>query len=131
LDLRAAPLAEQPLAEALAALGRAFTSETGVPARVRADGDVALPLRTEAELYRVAQEALANVRQHAHATRVDVGLRATPRGVTLSVRDDGVGFDDRRAAQGRHGLVGLREPARLVGGRLPVAHPPRRRPTPA
>ncbi|HEY3079976.1 MAG TPA: GAF domain-containing sensor histidine kinase [Chloroflexota bacterium] len=126
LDLRAAPLAGQPLVEALAALGRAFTSETGVRAHVRAGGEVALPLRAEAELYRVAQEALANVRQHAHATRVEVALRTTPRGVTLSVRDDGVGFDTRRLADGRHGLVGMRERARLLGGRLRIASRPGR-----
>src|SRR5262245_21317967 len=87
LDLRAAPLAGRPLAEALGALGRAFTSETGVPVRVRADGAVALPLRAEAELYRIAQEALANVRRHARATAVEVALRARGSEALLSVRD--------------------------------------------
>ncbi|HEV8638465.1 MAG TPA: GAF domain-containing sensor histidine kinase [Chloroflexota bacterium] len=121
LDLRAAPLAGRPLAEALTALGRAFTSETGVQVRVRAASDLPLPLRAEAELYRIAQEALANVRQHAHATQVEIALRTTAREAVLSVRDDGVGFDPRRKADGRHGLVGMRERARLLGGRLRVA----------
>src|SRR5439155_6931290 len=121
LDLRAAPLAGRPLAEALAALGRAFTSETGVRVRVRADGQVALPLRVEAELYRIAQAALANVRQHAHATEVELALRATGRQIVLSIRDDGVGFEPGRAVADRHGLVGMRERARLLGGALRVA----------
>src|SRR5262245_52554267 len=78
LDLRAAPLAGRPLAEALAALGRAFTAETGVLARVRAEAEGTLPLRVEAELYRIAQEALANVRRHARATQVELALQVTP-----------------------------------------------------
>src|SRR5215213_9040306 len=73
LDLRAAALAGRPLAEALAALGRAFTSETGIQVHVQAE-PVALPIRAEAELYRIAQEALANVRQHAQATAVKISL---------------------------------------------------------
>ena len=126
LDLRAAPLAGRPLAEALAALGRAFTSETGVRVHVAASGDVQLPLRSESELYRIAQEALANVRQHAHATEVEIALRARAGEVILSVKDDGIGFDTRRSADGRHGLVGMRERARLLGGALRVvAHPGR------
>src|SRR5688572_12711514 len=58
LDLRAAPLAGRPLAEALAALGRAVTSETGVRVHVQVEGGAALPVRVEGELYRIAQEAL-------------------------------------------------------------------------
>jgi two-component system NarL family sensor kinase len=126
LDLRAAPLAGRPLADALGALGRQLTSETGVRVHVRADPRLELPLRTEAELYRVAQEALANVRRHARATEVDVSLAASARGTTLSVRDDGVGFDPRRVPDGHHGLVGMRERARLLGGQLRVTSRPGR-----
>ena len=71
LDLRADAAGGRPLAEALAALGRAFTSETG--RRGRTSGrrrGCRLPLRVEAELYRIAQEALANVRRHAARDRV-------------------------------------------------------------
>jgi two-component system NarL family sensor kinase len=126
LDLRAAPLAGRPLAEALAALGRAFTAETGVLARVQAEGEATLPLRVEAELYRIAQEALANVRRHARATRVEIVLRADAGEVALVIRDDGVGFVVERGAAGGHGLVGMRERARLLGGRLRVASWPGR-----
>ncbi len=124
LDLRAAPLAGRSLAEALAALGRAFTSETGVRVYVRTEDRAGLPLRTESELYRIAQEALANVRKHAHATQVEITLRATPREVVLSIRDDGVGFAPEHSAEERHGLVGMRERAKLLGGRLRLASRP-------
>jgi two-component system NarL family sensor kinase len=120
LDLRAAPLADKPLADALAALGRGFTAETGVRVHVRVDGAHELPLRVEAELYRIAQEALANVRQHANAREVWVLLRVSPDAVRLTVRDDGQGFDASARRAGRQGLVGMDERARRLGGRLRV-----------
>ena len=126
LDLRATPLAGRPLADALAALGRTFTSETGVRLDVRAEDGGALPLRVEAELYRIAQEALANVRRHARATQVEITLRATARSVVLSVRDDGVGFAPGRTEAGHHGVLGMRERARLLGGGLRVNSRPGR-----
>jgi two-component system NarL family sensor kinase len=126
LNLRTVPLAERPLPAALAALGRAFTSETGIRVRMRvADGDcTGLPLRTEGELYRIAQEALANVRRHAKASEVIVTLQADARGVRLTVRDDGVGFTPGAARDGRYGLLGMRERAALLGGRLRIASRP-------
>jgi two-component system NarL family sensor kinase len=126
LDLRAAPLAGRPLAEALAALGREFTSETGVRVHVRAEGSLELPLRVEAELYRVAQEALTNVRRHAQATQVEILLRTTQGEVGLSLRDNGAGFVPDRGAEGHHGLLGMRERVRLLGGRLRLASRPGR-----
>jgi two-component system NarL family sensor kinase len=124
LDLRAVPLAGKPLAEALAALGRAFTSETGVRVHVRADADGDLPLRVEAELYRIAQEALTNVRRHARASEVEIHLKHSASRVTLTLRDDGQGFDPHQSAGDRHGLVGMRERARLLGGQLRVRSRP-------
>lgn len=120
LDLRAAPLAGKPLTSALRSLARPFTSETGIRARVRAETARALPLRMEAELFRIAQEALVNVRRHAEATEVEIHLQQTPRGVRLSVRDNGHGFDPRLVASDRQGIVGMRERARLAGGTLRV-----------
>jgi two-component system NarL family sensor kinase len=118
LDLRTAPLMGRPLPEALAALARGFTADTGVRVDVRTAGDAALPLHVEAELYRIAQEALANVRRHAHAHAVTLDLRASGDRVALIVHDDGAGFDPRVVPAGRHGLLGMRERARLLGGRL-------------
>ncbi|MGH2350255.1 MAG: histidine kinase [Chloroflexota bacterium] len=128
LNLRTTPLAGRPLAEALGALGRAFTAETGVRVRVHVPGHLSLPLRTEAELFRIAQEALANVRKHARAAEVDVTLRTTSRRVCLTIRDDGQGFIPRRSNRGGldggQGIVGMRERARLLGGTLRLANTP-------
>jgi len=126
LALRAGIPGGKPLAEALGVLGRAFTAETGVRVRVRATGTRSVPLPVEAELYRIAQEALANVRAHAGAREVTITLRGGARSVTLSIGDDGRGFDPRAIGAGRHGLVGMRERAALIGGRVRVSSRPGR-----
>jgi two-component system, NarL family, sensor kinase len=126
LDLRAGPLEGRPLPEALAALSRAFTSETGVQVRFSTDYSQLLPSRFEAELYRVAQEALANVRKHAGATAVDMELRASDRGVVLLLADNGAGFDPDREPGDGQGLRGMRERVRLLAGRLRVQSRPGR-----
>ena len=120
LDLRTAPLVGTPLTEALGALGRAFTSETGLRVQVGGTGVPELPLRTEAELYRIAGEALANVRRHADAHAVEITLRERAGHVELTVYDDGRGFDPAVARAGRHGVAGMRERAKLLGGSLRV-----------
>jgi two-component system, NarL family, sensor kinase len=125
LNLRAAPLAGKPLPEALAALGRALTAETGI--RVHVDAPAApLPPRVEAELFRIAQEALANVRRHASATEVEITLTTAPRRVRLAIRDNGSGFKPAAVPEGRLGLVGMRERAQVLGGGLRVQSAPGR-----
>jgi len=120
LNLRAAPLAGKPLPEAVEALARGFTSESGIRVRVRAGSPRPLPLAVEAELYRIVQEALTNVRRHAHATEAEIALEYTPRRIRLSVTDNGRGFDPAEVADDRQGIVGMRERAALLGGQLRV-----------
>ena len=131
LHLRTPTLAGRSLPQALAAVARSFTSETGVRVHVHVQGRGSLPLRAEAELFRIAQEALTNVRRHAGATEVHIRLSANPRRATLSIADNGRGFRHRAAAEpstaaeaARHGLVGMRERAALLGGTLRLASRP-------
>ncbi len=87
----------------------------------------ALPEEVELTVYRIAQEALANVRKHApEASRVSVALIFEPDAVELVVEDDGPGFDadGDRPADGHLGLTGMRERARLFGGRLSIESAP-------
>ena len=122
LDLRgAARLEGKPLAEALAGLVRSFTSDTGVPVQVQATNSERLPMRVESELFRIAQEALTNVRKHAHATSAEIRLRRHGGRVSLTISDDGRGFSPSRRNSDGHGLVGMRERAKLLGGRLQVS----------
>src|SRR5207302_7875668 len=112
------------LMDALGALGRSFTSETGVRVHLGAAGELDLSIRAEAELYRIVQEGLANVRRHARATEVEIVLRTTAREVILAIRDNGIGFEPRREARDHYGIVGMRERAKLLGGRLRVGSRP-------
>jgi signal transduction histidine kinase len=121
MNLRAEPLAGKPLAQALAVLVREFTSQSGIRVSLDTTEACGLPLDAEAELYRIAEQALANVRQHAHAKEVTVSLRCTRAAATLAIADDGRGFDPRRIADDRHGVRGMRERARLAGGALRIA----------
>ena len=70
-------------------------------------------------LYRIAQEALVNVRKHAHATNVEITLEEGDEGYTLQVKDDGVGFERSEISDpslGHIGLTSMRERASLAGG---------------
>ena len=108
-------------ATSLAALTRAFTSESGILASFSASGHCALNANAEGELVRITQQALDNVKQHANAKNVHVTLACTKRSATLTIEDDGRGFDSRRIARDRHGIVGMRERARVAGGTLRIA----------
>jgi PAS domain S-box-containing protein len=77
-------------------------------------------------LYRIAQEALANVARHAQARRVAVLLKTQPNELRLVIRDDGVGCDSERAAAGEGlGLVTMRERAELMHATLSFHSTPR------
>ena len=74
-------------------------------------------------LYRVAQESLNNVARHAAASRVDVELTQSRSGLTVTITDDGVGFDSEQPRHGAHGLglLGMKERVALVHGELQVS----------
>lgn len=73
-------------------------------------------------LYRVAQESLNNVARHAEASRVDVELTQSQSGLTVTITDDGVGFDGELPRQGQHGLglLSMKERVALVHGALQI-----------
>jgi signal transduction histidine kinase len=77
--------------------------------------DSLVPEDVDADLVAVTREALANVARHAHASKVQVTLTATPRELVLTVADDGVGIG---ASQSRSGLANLRKRAERHGGSL-------------
>jgi len=118
--LRAGATAGKPLAQALASLARELTSESGIRVSFDARGACELDAATEEELFRIAQQALTNVRQHAHAKTAAVTLECTRRQAKLNIEDDGIGFDVRRVAPERHGITGMRERARAAGGSLRI-----------
>jgi signal transduction histidine kinase len=77
----------------------------------------------ESALFRICQEAIANVVRHARATQASILLDLQPRLAVLEIRDNGCGFDPRRldpTTDGHLGLVGMRERATLLGGELQI-----------
>jgi two-component system, NarL family, sensor kinase len=125
LDLRAAPLEGRRLVDALAYLAQEVDRKEALEVKFSASGaGQPLPTRVEAGLYRIAQEALANVVRHASARCVEMELICEPQQVLLNITDDGHGFDYTEIPRGRFGLVGLNERARLLGGRLSLETSP-------
>jgi len=119
-QLRPTALDDHGLLPALEGQVRRFGDQNGIEALLRTDGEsTGLGDDQQLVVYRVAQEALANVARHADATRVDVDLSTTGGGIDLCVRDNGRGFDSTLPPSGL-GLNGMAERARLVGGELSV-----------
>jgi signal transduction histidine kinase len=111
-----------PLPDALKALAEE-TSATGVPTHLAVSGEQrSLPDEAREALFRAAQEGLTNVRKHANASRAELVLDYTETGVRLDVRDDGTGTTDQPSPG--FGLLGLRERAEHLGGRVRVESAP-------
>jgi signal transduction histidine kinase len=131
--LRPEALDHHPLPTVLDSLVKGWSAEAKLEARVVVTGSQRRLLpEVEAVLLRVAQEALSNVRKHACASRVLLTLSFMEQSVALDVRDDGVGFDPARSAQGRgvrtdgagFGLVAMRERVEELDGTFNVESTP-------
>ena len=122
MALRAKPLEELGLAEAVRKLSEDAASQSGLKLELKLEGNLA-PMSEDAEqiLYRVAQEAITNTMKHAGATRLAVTLEKDGARVVLSVEDDGKGFDPASAVPGQHfGLLGMKERAGAAKGKIDI-----------
>lgn len=131
MDLRAAPLQNHTLPEALASLAQKSCDDASIDVQFAsklAPDFPSLPTRLEVGLYRIAQEALANSCKHAQARHIFVTLTADDEYVRLVVQDDGRGFDPdsvSHVATGEHfGLTGMSERAKLLGGAFCIQSEP-------
>jgi signal transduction histidine kinase len=113
------------LLAALRTYARLFSARCGLPVRVSGD-EIAPRLSTiiETAMFRIAQEALANIAKHACATRVEISLVTIGQRVEFSITDDGVGFDAALAKPEGMGLRTMRERAEAVGADLRVESTP-------
>ena len=122
-QLRPTALDDHGLLPALATHVRRFAAQTGIQADFETRGEPDLSPDHEIAVYRVVQEALANVARHSEASRVKLELDTTGQDLELRVSDDGRGFDSGGRRRGL-GLSGMTERARLIGGELSVASEP-------
>ena len=117
-DLRPASLDRSGLAAALRELLERLQEETRLTFTLEnhLSAEPSGGIRTA--LYRIAQEALVNVKKHAAATRVDIELRSVGSGCRVRIQDDGRGFDVEAtdSRPGHLGLVSMRERAQIAGG---------------
>ena len=123
-ELRPAPLEQRGLPDALRAQFAAMATRTGIAIELQTDGVARLAPESEDALYRIALEAVNNAVNHARPTRVAVHLTQRDNQVTLTVTDNGAGFDVRGDYAGHYGLKTMRERARALGGEVRIDSAP-------
>ncbi len=131
-DLRSQAAESEDFATRLGSIA-ATATETAVP-KIRVNSKVSgtyrpLAPKTEAELLRIAQEAVANAVRHAKPSHIAIELRFSARDLEMTIQDDGCGFDGQPHPQssgpdGHFGLTGMRERTAGIGGSLDIASAP-------
>jgi signal transduction histidine kinase len=126
-DLRSRELEQFALTEALAIAGGQILTGSGISAEFTTSGTPRrLPEVVEENLLRIAQEALTNVLKHSGATAVSIQLSFGAEAVAMEIRDNGSGLIASRVAatdQPHYGLLGMKERAKRIGGRVDVSGP--------
>ena len=122
-EMRPAALEGKGLAAALRDYASAWSRGSEITVEVRVRGERETPLEVEQAVFRVAQEALANVAKHSKAKGAEVDLTYGPEALTLQVADDGRGFDPGKASGG-FGLKSMGERMEGLGGYVDVESAP-------
>jgi len=120
-QLRPASLKDQGLAPAISELAKKWDSQQDIPIELSIRGERELSLSIEQALYRIAQEALNNIARHAQASQVSMVLEYDTEAVSLSIKDDGLGFNlEADQSPQSLGLRSMDERASEVGGQLAI-----------
>ncbi|HEX2122053.1 MAG TPA: sensor histidine kinase, partial [Thermoanaerobaculia bacterium] len=118
-DLRPAILDDLGVTAALEQQLRRLRESTGITTTLTVSEEPEIDMLTGVTLYRIAQEALANVVRHAEATAVEVSLAMTDGTAVLTIRDNGRGMPPSIDPKSL-GLLGIRERAELLGGSVTI-----------
>ena len=125
MELNPPMLQKEGLVAALQASLEAIETRTGLETEMNTEGVQRLPRAVEAQLYRIAMEALNNLVRYAQAKKVIVDLRSGDGWIWMEIRDNGVGFDVAKARiSGGMGLQSMEQRARQLKGRLEVQSQP-------
>jgi signal transduction histidine kinase len=125
MGLRPSMLDDLGLGSAIQWQARQFSKRTGIPVNVHVDGlNTELPDTHRTCVYRIVQEALTNCARHSCATAIEVDVTKRPGRLSVSVKDDGMGFHPDSVRGKGLGLLGMRERVIELGGDLAVrSHP--------
>lgn len=127
-ELRPVDLDAGNLDSALRQHAQSLRRSAGTRVKLSIQGNThCLPLVVQQNLNRIAQEALSNIARHAKAQNAEINLEVRDQMVTLTIRDDGVGFDPHAIARqptGSLGLTSMRERAEMLGGALLIRSQP-------
>ncbi len=123
LELRSPPVSAEQFLPWLRSYADDFSRETGVRVAMRVEGEGEMPQSQVEEATRLVREALTNVRKHAKAGAVRVVVAFSEQTTSISISDDGVGFDVRTTMEelldsSHNGLIGIRYRTESVGGEM-------------
>jgi signal transduction histidine kinase len=120
LELRPTALIEAETGHLLKQLGESITGRARIPVVVCVEGQCTLPTEVKVALYRIAQEALNNVAKHSGAREAKVSLICSPEQVTLTITDDGHGFEIASIQAESLGVAMMRERAKEIKATLSI-----------
>lgn len=119
-ELRPAALQDQGLEAALEIYLENWSAQSCIPAVFQITGSANLPLNIERTLYRVVQEALANVARHSRASAVELWVKFSIMSVKLEIKDNGIGFDIENKLNSGFGLQSMQERLVSLGGQFTI-----------
>lgn len=120
-DLRNSDDSPEVFAEQMRTEVEHFQSSTGLACELNLDVSTDVPKALQQQALRVVAEGLLNIARHADACHVSVSLRNDGEGLEITIQDDGLGFEMAQpVGEGHYGLLGLRERAQLMGGKLQI-----------
>jgi signal transduction histidine kinase len=122
MGLRPSMLDDLGLEPALRWQAHEFSRHSGIPVSIEADGnlgDLSESVRTC--IYRVVQESLTNCARHAEARNVRITMHGSKDRISLTIQDDGKGFDPKRIVGRGMGLIGMEERVKEIGGTLTIS----------
>jgi NarL family two-component system sensor histidine kinase LiaS len=114
-ELRPAALEGKGLASAVREFAEDWSRQNGIELQMNTQQERPLPLDVEQMVFRIIQEALANVARHSQASSVEIELVYTKLDITCTITDDGLGFDPEKKSSG-FGIRSMQERAKALGG---------------
>ena len=122
MGLRPSMLDDLGLEPALRWQAREFSRRSGVPVSVETQGDLEhLSESIRTCIYRVVQESLTNCARHAQASKVQITVHGNDDKISLTVQDDGKGFNPNTVSGSGLGLIGMGERVKKLGGILTIS----------